>query len=156
MSISDSDHAHQFSRISPQIPQALSSDAKVLKAEERPIHEGLFHTADLPDTPDRERRLPASGWYEAPAALIHLGDDLGHEVTTFIRRIGPKGSWLLWRSGPATEGDTRYAALLVTDFSKMVTFRLYPDGTGEGIGADAQPHSRLRTWKESLRDHPTG
>jgi hypothetical protein len=156
MSISESDDANQSDRIAKRIPQALSSDAKVLKAEERPIHQGFFHTIDLPQTPDRERRLPATGWYEAPESLIHLGDDLGHDLTTFLRRIGPQSNWLLWRSGPATDGDARYAALLVSDVTQMVTFRLHPDGTGMGVGADGLTHSRFRSWKESLRDNPGG
>jgi len=32
-------------------------------------------------------------------------------------------------------------------------FRLFPDGTGEGVGPDGERHLRFRTWKEALRDH---
>jgi len=32
-------------------------------------------------------------------------------------------------------------------------FRLFPDGTGDGVGPSGRAHSRFRTWKEDLRDH---
>jgi len=36
------------------------------------------------------------------------------------------------------------------DLSVLVTFRLRPDGSGEGVGTDGAVHARLRTWKQSL------
>ncbi len=35
-----------------------------------------------------------------------------------------------------------------------VTFRLFADGTGTGVGPSGTTHTRFRTWKEDLRDHP--
>jgi hypothetical protein len=151
MSIEPDDTEHRSDRPSPRqrSPQPLPDDAIVLKADERPIWTDAFHTADLPDTPERHRRLPASGWVEAPDDLRTLGRDLGHEVVHYVRRIG---EWYLWRSGPATDGDARYAAIDRRDLRRMVTLRLYPDGSAEGFGPDGSTHRKFRTWKESLRD----
>jgi hypothetical protein len=38
--------------------------------------------------------------------------------------------------------------------SHRFTFRLRPDGRGEGEGPDGRVHERFRTWKEALRDDP--
>jgi hypothetical protein len=127
-----------------------------LKYDERPADDTPVHTQDLPPTPVRDRNIPATAWIEAPDAVRHLGDDLGddlagHPVADYKRRIGP---WLLWRAGPATGADARYIAVRSDDLAVHHTFRLYPDGTGEGIGPSGDGHTRFRTWKEDLRDHP--
>ena len=80
---------------------------------------------------------------------MHLGDDIGHEEAQYKRRIG---RWLLWRSGPATGADARYLAVAADDLSRAFTFRLFPDGSGEGYGPDDRSYERFRTWKEALRD----
>jgi hypothetical protein len=117
--------------------------------EDRPVDSTPVHTSDLPATPQRDRAIPASAWVEAPAELLALGRDLGHDFVAYIRRIGP---WLLWRAGPATRGDARYLALAADDLSTQFTFRLHPSGDGEGLGPDGVVHQRFRAWKESLRD----
>ena len=117
--------------------------------EDRPIDPTPRHTAELPPTPQRDRTIPATAWIEAPAELLVLGRDLGHEVVAYKRRIG---EWLLWRAGPATKGDARYAAVAAGDAGQQFTFRLFPSGAGEGRGPDGALHHRFRTWKESLRD----
>ncbi len=119
--------------------------------EDRPIDPTPVHTVDLPATPQRDRTIPATAWVEAPDALLALGRDLGHDVVAYKRRIG---AWLLWRAGPATKGDARYAALAADDPEQRFTFRLYPSGDGEGTGPDGVVHHRFRAWKEALRDHP--
>ena len=123
------------------------------------------HTADLPPTPQRDRFIPASAWIEAPPELLALGADIGRPAVGYIRRIG---RWLLWRAGPASGGDARYMAIAddagdrsgdgaaaAGDRSAAppVTYRLHPDGSGEGPGADGAVHQRFRAWKESLRDY---
>ena len=108
------------------------------------------HTADLPDTPIRDRNIPAEAWVEAPEALLTLGDDIGKPLIAYKRRLGP---WLLWRAGPARGADARYAAIRATDLSDVHLFRLFPDGTGEGSGPSGQRHVRFRAWKEDLRDN---
>ena len=80
---------------------------------------------------------------------MHLGDDIGGEEAQYKRRIG---RWLLWRSGPATGADARYLALDADDLSRAFTFRLFPDGSGQGEGPDGVGYDRFRTWKEALRD----
>jgi hypothetical protein len=120
-------------------------------AEDRPIDDTPIHTDDLPPTPQRERTIPATAWVEAPAELVALGTDLGHELVTYKRRIGP---WLLWRAGPAAKGDARYMALASGDLAIRFTYRLHPSGDGEGLGPDGAVHHRFRTWKEALRDTP--
>jgi hypothetical protein len=109
------------------------------------------HTEELPDTPQRDSLIPAERWVEAPEALRRLGEDLDVSLVAYKRRIGP---WLLWRAGPARGGDARYMALHAGDLGRRFTFRLFPDGSGEGLGADGRRHTRFRTWKESLRDTP--
>lgn len=124
-------------------------------AEDRPLDYTPLHTADLPATPQRNRAIPAPAWVEAPPELLVLGNDLGHgappAMALYIRRIGP---WLLWRAGPASQGNARYLALAADDPAQQCSYRLHPDGKGEGPGADGVVHQRFRAWKESLRDTP--
>lgn len=117
---------------------------------ERPTDSSPIHTVDLPDTPQRDRNIPASAWVEAPEAIRTLGADLGHDDVFYKRRIG---GWLLWRAGPATKGDARYGAVAARDLSAVFTFRLFPDGNGEGTGPSGKTHTRFRSWKEDLRDN---
>ncbi len=116
--------------------------------ERTPVTEAV-HTVDLPAGPQRDRMIPATVWMEAPPEVLELGADLGHDLVAYIRRIG---RFLLWRSGPAVGGDSRYLALDADDLSEQYAYRLFPDGTGEGSGPDGVAETRFRTWKESLRD----
>jgi hypothetical protein len=120
-----------------------------LPSPQRPVDETPVHTDELPATPQRDRRIPARAWIEAPTALLTLGDDIGETDAYYLRRIG---RWLLWRAGPPSHGDARYLALNADDLTTTWTFRLLPDGTGEGGGPDGAVHRRFRTWKEALRD----
>lgn len=126
----------------------MSSGGGSLRYDQRPPDHTPRHTEDLPATPVRDRNIPASAWVEAPASLLHLGDDIGqaHDIT-YKRRIGP---WLLWRAGPATGADGRYLAVRADDLSCGYTFRLFADGTGKGFGPDGKEQVRFRAWKESL------
>jgi hypothetical protein len=108
-----------------------------------------WHTAELPPTPQRDFLIPAERWVEAPPELRALGADLGIDLVAYKRRIG---SWLLWRAGPAVKADARYMAIDSNDLTRSFTFRLFPDGKGEGSGPDGAEHSRFRSWKEALRD----
>jgi hypothetical protein len=120
-----------------------------LPADERPLDPTPVHTDALPATPIRDRNIPAGAWIEAPDALLRAGDDIGRPAITYKRRIG---GWLLWRAGPASGADARYVAVAASDPAQLHTFRLFPDGTGDGTGPSAT-HTRFRTWKEDLRDH---
>ncbi len=117
-------------------------------AEQRPLVEHDVHTAGLPPLPQRDSRIVASRWVEAPDTIRRLGEDLGEEAG-YIRRIG---RYLLWRAGPAVDADARYGAVDADDLGRVYTFRLHPDGTGEGVGPDGARHTRFRSWKEALRD----
>jgi hypothetical protein len=86
---------------------------------------------------------------EAPAELTDLGSDIGGPEAQYKRRIG---RWLLWRAGPASGADARYMVLDAEDLSRRYTFRLFPDGNGEGAGPDGTVQHRFRAWKEALRD----
>jgi hypothetical protein len=129
----------------------MSDDSErppALRYDARPADRTPVHTADLPDTPTRDRNIVASAWIEAPAQLLALGDDLpDRPEAEYKRRIG---RWLLWRSGPASGGDARYWAVDRDDLSQQVTFRLFPDGNGDGLGPTGRRHSRFRSWKEDL------
>jgi hypothetical protein len=120
-----------------------------LPSPQRPVDETPVHTEDLPATPQRDRRIPARAWIEAPRTLLALGDDIGEPDAYYLRRIG---RWLLWRAGPPSHSDARYLALATDDLATTWTFRLFPDGTGDGAGPDGAVHRRFRTWKEALRD----
>jgi hypothetical protein len=119
-----------------------------LRYDERPDDDTPVTTADLPPTPTRDRNIKATSWIEAPASLLHLGDDLpGTPVADYKRRIK---EWLLWRAGPASGGDARYWAARPGALDDAVTLRLFPDGSAEGVGPDGSRHQRFRSWKESL------
>lgn len=118
-------------------------------AEERPPTERDWTTAELPETPQRDFLIPAERWIEAPDELRKLGADFGVDLVAFKRRIH---RYLLWRAGPAIKADARYMAIASDDLDERWTFKLNPDGAGEGVGPDGKTHTRFRTWKESLRD----
>ena len=99
-------------------------------------------------TPIRDRNIPATAWIECPESLQKLGDDLpGVPVAEYKRRIG---HWLLWRAGPAVDGDARYWAANPDDFDRCFTYRLFVDGTGEGVGPNGAEVDSFRAWKQSL------
>ena len=124
-----------------------------MRYDERPVDTTALHTEELPATPVRDRNIPATAWVEAPTSVLAAGRDLpGEPVADYKRRIGP---WLLWRAGPATGADARYVAVRADDLDDEYTFRLHPDGAGEGVGPSGATHARFRTWKEDLRDHPS-
>jgi len=39
------------------------------------------------------------------------------------------------------------------DLTHTYAFRLFPDGTGDGVGPSGTRHTRFRTWKEDLNAH---
>jgi hypothetical protein len=122
-----------------------------LPYDRRPADHTPVHTADLPDTPVRDRNIVATAWVEAPRTLLELGDDLpGRPVAEYKRRIG---DWLLWRAGPASRGDARYWAARADHLDAPATLRLHPDGSASGTGPSGAHHDRFRSWKEDLRDH---
>jgi hypothetical protein len=121
-----------------------------IRTEDRPLDTTARTTAELPPTPQRDRRIESRSWITAPAALHELGADIGQPGVIYLRRLGDR--WSLWRAGPAVDADSRYAAVDLTDETTMYTFRLEPDGTGSGVGPDGVTYDRFRTWKESLRD----
>lgn len=122
-----------------------------MRYDERPTDPTPLDTEELPATPVRDRNIPASAWRQAPAALLELGDDLpDRPEAEYKRRIGP---WILWRAGPAKGGDARYWAALDDDLDRSYTFRLFPDGSGAGVGPSGAERASFRAWKEDLRDH---
>ncbi|MDQ1384489.1 MAG: hypothetical protein QOG65_1868 [Actinomycetota bacterium] len=118
-------------------------------AEERTPTDRDWHSDELPPLPQRDFLIPASRWVEAPRELVALGADIGVDLVAFKRRIG---RYLLWRAGPAVKADARYMAVDADDLARRFTYRLFPDGSGEGVGPDGRRHTRFRTWKEALRD----
>jgi hypothetical protein len=120
----------------------MTGDA--LPVHERPFTDDRYHTSELPDTPTRSFRIPATGWFEAPEFLVRAGDELDEPVE-YKRRIG---RYLLWRAGPPV-GQAIYLAIDRVDHDRVWTFRLNGK-EGEGTGPDGSAHTRFRTWKESL------
>ncbi len=117
---------------------------RALPPHQRPFIGRLYHTDELPATPQRTFRIPAAGWIEAPDELLHLGDDLGEPVE-YKRRIG---RFLLWRAGPPV-GEAWYLAVAADDLDERYRFRLHGK-RGRGRGPDGALHDRFRSWKESL------
>lgn len=107
----------------------------------RPFTTETFTTEELPDTPTRTFRIPATSWIDAPRELLTLGDGLGEPVE-YKRRIG---RFLLWRAGPPV-GEAIYLAI---DGTESYTFALH-GRQGAGVGPDGVDHHRFRAWKESL------
>lgn len=127
------------------------SERPALRYDQRPVDRTPIHTERLPDTPVRDRNIVASAWIEAPESLRRLGDDLPDAPEAeYKRRIG---SWLLWRAGPATDADAIYWAARADRLDEQMAFRLFPDGSGDGVGPSGTRHTRFRSWKEDLRDH---
>ena len=120
-------------------------------AEQRRLISHDVHTVELPPLPQRDSRIEVERWIEAPETVRLLGHDLGDGGSSvgYVRRIH---RYLLWRAGPAVGADARYAAVAADDLARIWTFRLHPDGVGEGEGPDGQVHTRFRSWKEALRD----
>ena len=81
----------------------MNDQPRALPADQRPFDNTPVHTADLPETPIRDRNIPAEAWVEAPRALLSAGDDLGEVRIAYKRRLG---AWLLWRAGPARGAPT--------------------------------------------------
>ncbi|HKA93651.1 MAG TPA: hypothetical protein VKE97_07590 [Acidimicrobiia bacterium] len=120
--------------------------------EDRPPVAVDYHTEDLPALPQRDYLIPAERWVEAPRELRELGADFGVSLVAYKRRLG---RFLLWRAGPASRADACYMALAADDLDERYRFRLRPDGSGEGVGADGRTHERFRTWKEALLQRAT-
>ena len=118
-----------------------------LPADERPFDDTPIHTNELPATPTRDRNISVEAWVEAPAVVRDAGDDIGGVRVAYKRRIGP---WLLWRAGPARRADARYVAVRADDLAIHHEFRLFPDGSGDGIGPSGTRHDRFRAWKQDL------
>ena len=118
-----------------------------LPADERPFDDTPIHTNELPATPTRDRNISVEAWVEAPAVVRDAGDDIGGVRVAYKRRIGP---WLLWRAGPARRADARYVAVRADDLTIHHEFRLFPDGSGDGIGPSGTRHDRFRAWKQDL------
>jgi hypothetical protein len=132
----------------------VSDTSDALPYHQRPADETPRHTDDLPATPTRDRNILATAWLEAPAGLLALGQDLPDSpIAEYKRRIGP---WLLWRAGPASGGEARYWAARADDLETIYTFRLYPDGSGDGTGPSGTRHSRFRHWKQDLLGEEPG
>ncbi len=129
----------------PKRPGSRSHTATPTSGE-RPFTDETYRTDELPATPTRTFRIPASGWINAPDELVHLGDELGEPVE-YKRRIG---RFLLWRAGPPV-GEAEYLAVDADQIEKRYRFRL-SGKTGDGYGPDGKRHRRFRTWKEALRD----
>ena len=113
-------------------------DGGALPSHKRPYDDTPVHTEDLPPLPIRDRNIPAEAWIEAPDELLRSGDDIGNPRIAYKRRIG---SWLLWRAGPARKANARYVAIHSEDLHRILTFRLFEDGTGGGDGPTGTPRT---------------
>ncbi len=127
----------------------VRQNRSALPADERPFDYTPIHTWELPDTPLRDKNIAAQAWIEAPKSLLSSGDDLGSVKIAYKRKIG---KWLLWRAGPARRSDARYVAVSLDENQEICTFRIFPDGTGNGIGGDGKNYTNFRSWKISLKN----
>src|ERR1700741_329051 len=109
----------------------ICEDPEVTVPEDRPLVEVDHHTADLPELPQRDRTIPAGRWLAAPPSLLALGDGIGAPGVNYKRRVG---GWRRWRAGPPNKASSRNMAQAPNDLGRQFTSRLYPDGTGQGVG----------------------
>ena len=134
------------------ISRLVKQELSALPADERPFDYTPVHTWELPDTPLRDKNIAAQAWIEAPESLLSSGDDLGSVKIAYKRKIG---NWLLWRAGPARRSNSRYIAVSISEEQSICTFRLFPDGSGTGMGADGESYENFRAWKISLKNKVT-
>ncbi len=73
-------------------------------------------------------------------------------VVAYKRRIGP---WFAL-AGRSAQPRSRPMASAADGLEDRCTYRLQPDGSGEGTGPDGALHTRMRTWKQALRDSGDG
>ena len=124
-----------------------------------------------PAVPPAARR-PHPGPHRRPAADADPGPHHpGHGVDRGARRrCSPSATTSRRGPSPLQAPDRALAAVAgrarprrptpgtgpaaSTTSADACTFRLHPDGTGEGTGPSGAAHDRFRTWKEDLRDHP--
>ena len=66
----------------------MNDQPGALPADQRPFDDTPVHPADLPETPIRDRNIPAEAWVEAPRTLLSAGDDLGEVRIAYKRRLG--------------------------------------------------------------------
>ena len=88
---------------------------------------------------DRDRNIVASAWIEAPAELLALGADLpGRRRPSTSGASGRGCCGAPGRPPAATPATGRRDA---DDLAVQHTFRLFPDGNGDGVGAERRaPH----------------
>ena len=136
-------HVGAAARPPPDLPQAADL---MPPQSERPVDATPVHTDDLAGNAAARPEDPRDRVDRSAGAVLDLGADLDEPDVNYLRRIGP---WLLWRAGPPSRGDARYLALSADDLGNTWTFRVFPDGSGEGEGPDGVVHHRFRTWKEA-------
>src|SRR3546814_15266204 len=122
-----------------------------LPYHQRPNDHTPVHTEDLPDTPIRDRAIPATAWVEAPEELLHLGDDLPDRPGASYKRS--IGTWLLWRSGPARKAAAPFWAAQAADPSATWPLPLHPARRGRGVGPSGCVPERDRAGTNESADH---
>ena len=85
----------------------VNDQPRALPADQRPFDDTPVHTAELPETPIRDRNIPAEAWVEAPRGLLSAGGE-GPGPWPWPMGYGP---WPLpmvrrpWHIGIADGGD---------------------------------------------------
>ena len=123
------------------VAPACAGDPPLPPADERPVDPTPVHTADLPahahPRPQHPGRRPGSR--RPPSCCTSATTSGDSAVIAYKRRIGPMAA-LAGRAGqpgrrplPGRRRPTTSAA--------QHTFRLYPDGHGEGVGPSGPTHA---------------
>ena len=120
-----------------------------LRYDERPDDDTPVSTDDLPADAHPRSQHPGDGvaggaGVAAGASATTCRDAPVAAVQAADPRVAPVAG------RPGRGGDARYWAARADALDDPVTFRLFPDGNGDGRGPDGSHHTRFRTWKESL------
>ena len=124
-----------------------------LKYDERPADDTPIHTADLPADAGARPQHPGDG-VDRGARRRSSTSATTCPAARWPTTSAGSGRGCCGGPGPPPAPMPATSRCGPTTSTVHHTFRLFPDGDGDGTGPSGERHTRFRTWKEDLRDHP--